>query len=253
MVFVSTLRDEECSAEDYDYAQIVWTAFGCATLEGYLKLYLASDVCQLADMFQNFRSICHQNYQLDPAYFVSAPQLAWNSMLKMQDLKLELISDPEMYRMIQFNIRGGICHASGRYVRANNIYMGAQYRPDELESVIMYINATNLYGWAMSQELPFSDIEWLSDEQLREAEAALTSDDWLQTVRFLDSKARYIRDLARIVNADSPLDPPARMDLKPNTAYIFEVDLVYPANIHDRDDDYPLAPELLEIKSEMLS
>ena len=111
----------------------MWTAFGCVSLEDYLKLYLASDVCQLADVVQNFRSICHQNYQLDPAYFVSAPQLAWNSMFKMQDLKLELISDPEMYRMIQPNIRGGICHASGRYARANNIYMGALYRPDKPE------------------------------------------------------------------------------------------------------------------------
>ena len=59
--------------------------------------------------------------------------------------------------------------------------------------------------------------------------------------------------MARIVNADGPLDPPARTDLKPNTAYIFEIDLEYPANIHDRDDDYPLARELLEIKTEMLS
>ena len=174
-------------------------------------------------------------------------------MFKMQDLELELISDPEMYRMIQPIIRGGISHASGRYARANNIYMGALYRPDEPESFIMYIDATNFYGYAMSQELSFSDLEWLSDAQLREAEAALTSDDWLQTQRFLDSKARYIRELARIVNADSPLDPPARTDLKPNTAYTFEVDLEYPANIHDRDNDYPLAPELLEIKTEMLT
>ena len=251
--FFSTLRSEECSAEDYDYAQSVWTAFGSATLETNLKLYLASDVCQLANVFQNFRSICHQNYQLDLAYFVSLPQLAWNSMFKMQDLKLELISDPEMYQIIQPNIRGGIYHASGRYARSNNIYMGALYRPDEHESFIMYIDATNLYGWAMSQKLPFSDFEWLADAQLREAEAALTSDDWLQTVRFLDSKARCIRELARIVNADGPLNPPARTELKPNTAYNFEVDLKYPANIHDRDDDYPLAPELLEINTEMLS
>ena len=135
----------------------------------------------------------------------------------MQDLKLELISDPEMYRMIQPNIRGGICHASGRYALANNKYMGKLYRPDKPESFIMYIDATNLYGWAMSQALPFSDFEWLSDAQLTEAEDALTSDDWLRTVRYLDSKARYIRELARIVNANSPLDPPARTDLKTNT------------------------------------
>ena len=56
----------------------VWTAFGCHTLEDYLKLYLASDVCQLADVFENFRTNCFQNYKLDPAYFVSAPQLACN-------------------------------------------------------------------------------------------------------------------------------------------------------------------------------
>ena len=149
--------------EDCDYVKRVWTAFGCTSLEDHLKLYLASDVCQLADVFLNFRSICHTTYQLDPAYFVSAPQLTWNSMFKMHDLKLELISDPEMYRMIQPNIRGGICHSSGRYARVNNKYMGALYRPDEPESFIMYIDATNLYGLSMSQALPFSDFEWLSD------------------------------------------------------------------------------------------
>ena len=157
-------------------------------------------------------------------------------MFKMQDLKRELINDPEMYRMIQPNIRGGICYASCRYARSNNIYMGAMYRPDEPESFIMYIDATNLYGWAMSQKLPFSDFEWLSDAQLREAEAALTNDDWLQTVQFLDSKARFTLEFERIVNADGPLNPPAQTNLKPNTAYIVEVDLEYPANIHDRDD-----------------
>ena len=222
--FYSSLRGEECALEDYDYAKRVWTAFGCTSLEDYLKLYLASDVCQLADVFQNFRSICHTNYQINPAYFVLVPQLAWNSMFKMQDLKLELISDPEMYRMIQPNIRKGICHASGRYARANNKDMGALYRPDEPESFIMYIDATNLYGLAMSQAFPFSDFEWLSDEQLREAEAALTNDDWLITVRFLDSTARYIGELARIKNSVVVPNPPALEDIKPNTEYIFEVD-----------------------------
>ena len=124
--------------EDYAYANQVWTAFVCHSLEDYLKLYLASDVCQLADVFQNFRRICHQNFELDPAYCVSAPQLAWNSMFKMQGLELELICDPEMYRMIQPNIRGRICHASCRYARANNKYMGALDRPDEPDSFVMY-------------------------------------------------------------------------------------------------------------------
>ena len=253
--FFSTLRGEECSVEDFDYAKRVWAAFECHTLEDYLKLYLASDVCQLADVFENFRHNCFQNYKLDPAYFVSAPQLAWNAMFKFLDLKLELISDPEMYRMIQPNIRGGICHASGRYARANNKYMGALYRPDEPESFIMYIDATNLYGWAMSQTLPYIEFDWLSNAQLREAEAALTSDDWLVTVRFLDSQGRYLREHRRVLLADAngQAVPPVRDDIKPFTAYIFEVDLEYPNAILDRDDDYPLAPELMQIKTEMLS
>ena len=91
--FFSTLRGEECSQENYDEAQSEWTAFEFATVEDYFKLYLSSDVCQLANVFHNFRSISNQNYQLDPAYLVSATQLSWNSMFTMQDLKLELISD----------------------------------------------------------------------------------------------------------------------------------------------------------------
>ena len=59
--FFSTLRGEESPVDDFDYAQRVWMAFGCHTLEDYLKLYLPSDVCQLADVFENFRSNCFQN------------------------------------------------------------------------------------------------------------------------------------------------------------------------------------------------
>ena len=251
--FFSSLRGEECKQEDYDYAQQVWRTFSCQTLLDYLKLYLTSDVCQLADVFQNFRDICFNMYKLDPAYFISAPQLSWNSAFKKLHLKLELISDSEMYRMVHPSVRGGICHASGRYARANNKYMGALYRPNEPESFIMYIDATNLYGWAMSQELPFSQFAWLSEAEMREAEAALTSPDFEQTEKYLDSLTRYLNETRRVAYADGIPDPPARTDLQPATKYFFEVDLEYPDDLHERDDDYPLAPELMEIKEQMLS
>ena len=251
--FRSTLTGKDCSEDDYQYAQQIWTAFGCRSLEDYLKLYLTSDVALLADVFQNFREICFRGrYQLDPAYFVSAPQLAWNSMFKMLNLKVELISDPEMYRMIQPNIRGGICHASVRYARANNIYMGSLYDVMKPTSYILYIDATNLYGWAMSQQLPSKSFEWLSDAEVREAEAALTSPDRARQLAFFDMNARYRRELARAVNGIGPNDRPVE-NIDPNTAYFFEVDLEYPRELHDRDDDYPLAPELFEITTEMLS
>ena len=107
----------------------------------------------------------------------------------------------------------------------------------------------------MSQAPPYSDFEWLSEEQLREAEQAHMSDDWLVTLRFLDSWARYAKEMRRVLLADLNGDqaPAARTDIKINTAYIFEIDLEYPDAIHDRDDDYPLAPAVLEIKTEVLS
>ena len=60
------------------------------------------------------------NYELDPAHYVSAPQLSWDAMLKQTRVQLELITDPEMYRMLANSMRGGICMISGRYSKANN-------------------------------------------------------------------------------------------------------------------------------------
>ena len=92
-----------------------------------MQLYLTTDVCLLADDFKNFRAICHEAHELDPAYFVSAPELAWNAMFKKTKLEVKLLSDPEMYWMIQSNIGGGICHALLFYAKANNKYIAALY------------------------------------------------------------------------------------------------------------------------------
>ena len=116
-----------------------------------MALYLLSDICLLADVFQAFRNNSMDVYQLDPAYFVSAPQLAWNALVKHIDRPIPLITDLEMYRMIQPNIRGGICHACVRYAPANNKLMGSLYNPRQPTSYIMEVDANNLNGCAMSQ------------------------------------------------------------------------------------------------------
>ena len=73
-----------------------------------MALYLLNHICLLADVFQAFQNNSFDEYQLNPAYFVSAPQLAWNALLKHIDRPIPLITDLEMYRMIQPNIRGYI-------------------------------------------------------------------------------------------------------------------------------------------------
>ena len=71
-----------------------------------MRLYLLTDICILADAFETFRENSLNEYLLDPANYMSAPQLAWSALLKFIDRPINLITDPEMYRMIQPNVRG---------------------------------------------------------------------------------------------------------------------------------------------------
>ena len=109
-----------------------------------MQLYLLSEICLLADIFQMFWNNSLDEYQLDPSYFVSASQLAWNALLKQIYRPFPLITDPEVYRMIQPNIRGGIYHASIRFARANNKFMRSLYDPTQPTSYIMKVDANNL-------------------------------------------------------------------------------------------------------------
>ena len=183
--FLSKVHGSECSPLDYAHAQTVWKAFRCQSMRDYLELYSFTDECLLADVFQTFRATSKEAYDLDPASFLSAPQLAWNAMLRFIKRPIELISDAEMYQMIQLAVRAGICHASVRYVRANNKYIGSRYRPEEESSFIFYIDATNLCGYAMSQALPNGDFTWLSDDECRAAEVALAGSEEMRKAFFM--------------------------------------------------------------------
>ena len=63
----------------------------------------------LADVFENFRYICLEIYELDPAKFFSAPELAWQATLKKTKVKLVLLSDIDILSMVRKGIRGGVC------------------------------------------------------------------------------------------------------------------------------------------------
>ena len=79
--------------EDYEHAKTVWKEFRIKTLEEYTGLYNKIDVLQLADVFENFRDICMENYKLDPAWYYTSPGLAWDAMLKRTGISLELLTD----------------------------------------------------------------------------------------------------------------------------------------------------------------
>ena len=158
--FYSELNDEEISEEGYQHAINVWNSFNCQTLQGYHDHYLKSDILLLADVFENFRKTCLKHYKLDPCHYYTAPGLAWDACLKETKQDLEILKDYGMLMMFERGIRGGISHISKRYAEANNKYM-KDFDETKPSTYIQYLDANNLYGWAMSQKLPTLGFKWI--------------------------------------------------------------------------------------------
>ena len=132
-------------------------------MRGYHDLYLESDVLLLADVFENFRNVCLKNYKLDPAWYYTSPSIAWDAALKMTGVELELLTDPDMLLMIEKGVRGGVSMISKRHGKANNKYMGEECDPSQPSKYITYLDANNLYGWAMSKPLPTGNFKWMEN------------------------------------------------------------------------------------------
>ena len=213
--FYSKLNDEDISDDDYQHAQNVWNTFGCQTIRDYHDLYLKSDVLLLADVFENFRKTCLKHYKLDPAHYYTSPGLAWDACLKETGQQLELLHDYDMLMMFERGIRGGMTHIAKRYSEANNKYM-KNYNPDKPSKFIQYLDANNLYGWAMSQSLPVGGFKWMSN---------LTKEKVMEILEKTNSS----------------------MTNMGKRGFIFEVDLEYPKELWKSHNDYPLAPEKIKV------
>ena len=215
--FYSKLNDENISEDDYQHAINVWNTFNCKTIRDYHDLYLKSDVLLLADVFENFRKTCMEHYNLDPAHYFTSPGLAWDACLKETGQQLQLLVDYDMLLMFERGIRGGITHISKRYAEANNKYM-KNYNPEKPSSYIQYLDANNLYGWAMSQPLPTHGFKWMKN---------LTKE---KVLRILEEDEQ-----GGFGGTRSP------------QGYIFDVDLLYPNHLWEKHNDYPLAPEPIKV------
>ena len=202
--FYSSLSGKGITDEEYAHAQEVWATFGCQTMGDYHDLYVATDVLLLSDVFESFRKVCQEKYGLDPAHYYSAPGLSWDTLLKKTGVDLELLTHLDMHLFIERGMRGGISMVGKRYTKANNPPVEGN-KTDEPRNYITYLDANNLYGWAMSMHLPKSGFHW-----------------------------------KRVMPAEEHI-----MKMKWNTkkGWILEVDLEYPEELHDAYNGYPLAPE----------
>ena len=200
--FYSKLNDKNISEEDYAHAQLVWETFGMKTMKDYHDLYLMTDVLLLADVFEEFRNICLSHYKLNPAWYYTTPGLAWDACLKFSKVELELLHDQDMLLMIEKGTFGGVSMISTRYGKANNKYMtqekdGRDYDPSKPSTYIQYLDANNLYGWAMSKPLPTHGFKWMSRSQIN---------DWERWPCILEVDLEYPRELWEL-HSDYPLAP----------------------------------------------
>ncbi|KAL9976670.1 hypothetical protein ACROYT_G013996 [Oculina patagonica] len=212
--FYSKLNDEHITDKEYEHAQKVWKTFGCQTLGDYHDLYVKTDVTLLADVFESFRKLGLEKYGLDPANYYTTPGLSWDALLKKTGVELELLTDYEMHLFVERGIRGGISMVSKRYAKANNPYVEG-FDPSQPKIYITYLDANNLYGWAMSKPLPKSGFRWKKV---------------MPTEKEITTKKEYAK-----------------------AGWILEVDLEYPKELHDAHNSYPLAPEKKKINKEMFS
>ena len=207
--FYSKLTGGGITEKNYNHVLNVWKTFNMKTFKDYLKLYNECDVLLLADVFENFRDLCIKIYGLDPAYYYTAPGLAWDACLKMTNINLELLSDLDMLLMVEKGIRGGISIISNRYGEANNKYM-KDFNKNKPSKYLMYLDANNLYGCAMSEKLPTHGFKKLT-----------------------------IKEIEKLYNNQV-------VQVWEKTPCILEVDLEYPEKLHDPHNDYPFCPERVE-------
>ena len=161
----------------------------------------------LANVYEAFRDICLQHYKLDPAHFYTSPGLAWRACLKHTGIRLELLTNPDMLLMFERGIRGQITQVVHKYASANNKYMGDRFYPKSESSYLQYLDANNLYGWAISQPPSTGGFKWVD------------------------------------VNPNEISELPTRTD----KGYVLEVDVSYPKELHNPHNDLPFMCERMEI------
>ena len=153
--------------------------------------------------------MCLKVYELDPTHFLSLPGLARQACLKKANIKLELLTDYDMSLMVEEGIRGRICHSIHRQAKANNKYM-ENYDKNEESSYAQYLDANNLYDWAMSQKLPVNGFKWVEDT------------------------SRINEEFIKNYNENG------------NKGYILELDIKDPKKLHDLHSDLPFLPKRMK-------
>ena len=200
----STLTQSHPCEDDIKRTQQLIDTYNITTAQELTMLYLKMDVLQLTDVFENFVEKSTLEYGIKPLYSYSLPGYTWKAGLKLTKIKLDYIKCKELLLLLENKIRGGISSVMGpRFIESNE------------NTKLLYIDANNLYGWAMSQYLPTGDFKKMRSfaQNCHESDSALMNEI-----------------------TEGILNTPDDNEF----GYFIECDLEYPAEIKEKTENFPL-------------
>ena len=192
--FFSKLKNKCSDDKEIDRTREIIKKFNIKDGKELTQLYCKSDVLLLTCVFEKFIKVSQNEFGISPLYFVSLPGYTWACGLKHTNIRLQTLQDKDMILLIENGIRGGI---SG--------VMGDRYVKSDENTNIIYVDANNLYGFAMSQALPYDNIKFETEN----------------------------------ICIEEILNTPDDSDI----GYFLEVDLEYPHDIRQKTKYFPFCPE----------
>ena len=279
--FSSCLTNYEAvSDKDYNFFGEFRDAFKISTLGEYQDIYLLIDVALTADIINGMRQLVMKHFHLDPAHYITLPALSIHAAMHEsgKDFKLELLNDLEMYTFFEADpkriemfpndpqhlgmIRGGICQANIKYTKASNKILRGDYVELPDDNYILYLDANALYSRVMQMKLPYKDFKWGCNDMVADMHEVLVSlcdtvqknikangheyHCALEDIHANDTQNKFKIPLDTIV-AHEPI---YEID---SVGAFFEVDLEYPAYLHEYFNDLPPAPNVQEVTEDLLS
>ena len=208
--FWSTLKQTTPPDEEINRTQEIIKKFEVKNGQELTMIYLKMDVLQLADVFENFVEKATLEYGINPLYSYSLPGYTWKAGLKITNNKLDFIKDKDLLLLLENNIRGGISSV-----------MGPRYIESDTNTKLLYIDANNLYGWAISQYLPTGDFK-----KMRSFAKFGCDEDYEYDELLIDKIKEDI--------LNTPDDCAY--------GYFIECDSEYPAEIKEKTENFPLCP-----------
>jgi len=163
--FYNKLRESHITEEEYERAKNLFRLAKCKSIRDYMVVYLLTDVLLLAEVFVNFRETMSRQYKLDPAQFTTISAYAESVALYTSKIKLDLITDIELYFLFESQIRGGLTIVNEGYAEFNTPSLKS-YDPSKECSSSAFIDVNSLYAGVLCGKLPTGGIYELTPDEV---------------------------------------------------------------------------------------